>query len=278
MAEQHQSLANELKKEIDELKKDIDETKKEMRKKEKEKKDLEKEVRKLKTWISKKDSQCNRLEKIFENNKDSHANEMRQLTENNRRELEKVNNKIEKLKRKQKEDMRSTQLRNEDLEKEKASLQEENNNLSKLCKNVPNPLEKYYLCIGQLCSDLQANMYQYVLPADYSGEGWSYKFRDIKEGIEAIDDNEEKQQALERLDLLKKKINWEEIFEGAINMLQRERNQVAHPEILNAEVAQEAAQNLNKEGRLKGKIRYERVLKIIQTWKQSVKLLNQNNN
>jgi alanyl-tRNA synthetase len=127
------------------------------------------------------------------------------------------------------------------------ALEEEIERLKKEIKTFQ--LSEDQLCIAQLCTSLQKNMFEIVLEGYYdekSNKNTKYMEDDIKNQIK---DNAEQKRATERWELLKKEINWNPYWIRILGPLKTKRNEVAHP-TLTEESIQRAKCKMKEEGTL----------------------------
>ena len=107
------------------------------------------------------------------------------------------------------------------------------------------------LVLGELCTQIQAMMYQKVHPSLYDEENsyTVYKVKYIEEDINDIKDEQRKGEAKQRWDELKKKLKWEERRHvRAMKSLQMSKNVTAHPK-LNEELIVFSAEMMKKAGK-----------------------------
>ena len=115
------------------------------------------------------------------------------------------------------------------------------------------PSEVPSLVLGELCTRIQAMMYQKVHPNSYEeAKSYTYRVKHIEEDIEDIQDEQLKDEAKQRYDELKKKLKWEKRRHvRAMKSLQMSRNVTAHP-VLNEESIALSAEMMKKAGKLTG--------------------------
>ena len=133
---------------------------------------------------------------------------------------------------------------------------------------LPDKVENASLVLGELCCQVQAMMYQEVLPNYY--EYWkSYKVKHIEEDID--DDfygEQHKKEAKKRWVELKKKLNWNnKTHRRAMKSIQESRNVTAHPE-LNEELLDVSAKLMEQAGKLTDWHSPACVRELIEMWKQ----------
>ncbi|XP_031575315.1 uncharacterized protein LOC116308936 [Actinia tenebrosa] len=213
------------------------------------------------------DSRLDSLEKAVEQNKIDQEKEMKEFNEWLDNGILEVMGEFEKY----------FDEADYSFKKENATeMDEVNKRLNQDKPTLKNNVEINYCqsYIGRVCWILQAIMYHIVLPDQFS-EDWLYKVKDIEKDINDEDllDDQERQEALERWVDLKEKLCWEPSIEKTLKMLQKEGNYMANPEGLTVEEAERVAEELNKQGRLRGRTSYEKVKKIIKMWKISTTLL-----
>lgn len=126
--------------------------------------------------------------------------------------------------------------------------------------------EKASFYLAEMCSQIQAMMYQSVLPDSYD-EKSSHKIDHIEEDIEnEIKDTGPKQEAKRRWADLKKKLNWDQrLHLRMIKSLKCRRNKTAHP-LLNETVLWESLDLMKKHGVI-GERDAPRVEELIHMWK-----------
>lgn len=271
---------DQLEKEIIQLKKEIEELKKELKKKDARMDSLENTIEENK---KRQQKEMEELKKTTEENKKSHRKEMQELKDGYKadmREFEDRNAKtIQKLKESHEEklgELEHYSTAYQINEGENQDLREENRKLndnSKDCQKLMQDQHKLYL--GQLCFELETNLYRYVMPERCCAKGWFYKIKDIENDIDLLNDKE-KQEAQGRLGDLKKRIDWDELkkLTRGIAQIEYQRSQVAHPPDVDEEGALHAAEELDKKGQLKGQTSIKRVKKIIEIWATSKSLLD----
>ena len=115
------------------------------------------------------------------------------------------------------------------------------------------PTEVPSLVLGELCTRIQAMMYKKVHPNLYEeAKSYTYKVKHIEEDIEDIQDEQRKDEAKQRWDELKTKLNWEKRRHiRAMKSLQMSRNVAAHPD-LNEELIVISAEMMKNAGKLTG--------------------------
>ncbi|XP_031570679.1 uncharacterized protein LOC116305005 [Actinia tenebrosa] len=218
----------------------------------------------LSKTIAEKDSRVVSLEKLVEQDKNIQEIEMKEFNENHAKNMKKLD---EECEREINEADRNFKIKiTEIIEKNEGSKQvittptKENLNIS-YCQSY----------IRQVCLILQANMYHIVLP-DQFAEDLPYKVKDIEEDKDFLDEDE-RQKAWKRWESLKEKLCWDPPLKRTLKMLQKEGNSMNKPEVLTVEEAERVAEELNKQGRLRGRTSYKKVKKIIKMWKISTTLV-----
>ena len=132
-------------------------------------------------------------------------------------------------------------------------------------QSLPDPAENAFILLGQMCSRVQAMMYQRVLPDRYNKE-YLYKLKFIEEDI-AREQGDLKRQAIERWDELKRKLSWDDInHPRTLKEIQRKRNDVAHPNLLTKELLLNSAEMMQEAGKLSGRMSLTHVRQIIKIW------------
>ena len=131
---------------------------------------------------------------------------------------------------------------------------------------LADPVEKAYIVLSEMCSQLQAMMYQKVLPDSYDQEYTRYKVKSIEREIDRKHGDVQRQ-AIERWYNLKKELSWDEINHPCtLKEIQSERNIVAHPGVLTKDSLLQS-ENVMQEAREKcGRMRLTHVREIIEMW------------
>ena len=122
------------------------------------------------------------------------------------------------------------------------------------------------LHLAEMCSQIQAMMYQSVLRDSYDDKNW-HQIEHIEEDIEkAIKDTELKEEAKRRWADLKKKLNWDQKSHlRTIKSLKWRRNRTAHPP-LNETVLTESLDVMKTNGEI-GPRNVPSVEELIHMWK-----------
>ena len=178
-------------------------------------------------------------------------------------EIKTLKDKIDKLESEKK----ALEVELEAVRKEVVELKEANKSLSKKMEGMSKKIETLEdamqrktsteapsLVLGELCTQIQAMMYQKVHPSLYDEETsyTVYKVKHIEEieieieDMNDIKDEQRKGEAKQRWDELKKKLKW---VVRAMKSLQMSRNVTAHPK-LNEELIVFSAEMMKKEGKL----------------------------
>ena len=132
-------------------------------------------------------------------------------------------------------------------------------------QSLPDPAENAFILLGQMCSRVQAMMYQRVLPHLYNEE-YLYKLEFLEEDI-GRQQGDLKRQAIERWDELKRKLSWDDIdHPRTLKEIQSKRNDVAHPNLLTKELLYNSAEMMEEAGKLSGRMTLTRVRQIIKIW------------
>ena len=132
-------------------------------------------------------------------------------------------------------------------------------------QSLPDPVENAFILLGQMCSRVQAMMYQRVLPHLYNEE-YLYKLEFLEEDI-GRQQGDLKRQAIERWDELKRKLSWDDIdHPRTLKEIQSKRNDVAHPNLLTKELLYNSAEMMQEAGKLSGRMTLTRVRQIIKIW------------
>ena len=132
-------------------------------------------------------------------------------------------------------------------------------------QSLPDPAENAFILLGQMCSRVQAMMYQRVLPHLYNEE-YLYKLKFLEQDI-GRQQGDLKRQAIERWDELKRKLSWDDInHPRTLKEIQRKRNDVAHPNLLTKELLLNSAEMMQEAGKLSGRMSLTHVRQIIKIW------------
>ena len=132
-------------------------------------------------------------------------------------------------------------------------------------QSLPDPAENAFILLGQMCSRVQAMMYQRVLPHLYNEE-YLYKLKFLEQDI-GRQQGDLKRQAIERWDELKRKLSWDDIdHPRTLKEIQSKRNDVAHPNLLTKELLYNSAEMMQEAGKLSGRMTLTRVRQIIKIW------------
>ena len=132
-------------------------------------------------------------------------------------------------------------------------------------QSLPDPVENAFILLGQMCSRVQAMMYQRVLPHLYNEE-YLYKLKFLEQDI-GRQQGDLKRQAIERWDELKRKLSWDDIdHPRTLKEIQSKRNDVAHPNLLTKELLYNSAEMMQEAGKLSGRMTLTRVRQIIKIW------------
>ena len=122
------------------------------------------------------------------------------------------------------------------------------------------------LYLGELCYQIQSQMYKAVLPKHFTPIR-SYKVKSLRKDLQKLPkDEKEKQEAEQKWESLKTKLNWKDEYEDAMKSLQESRNREAHPP-LTEEILQKAVEELEKRKALKGYLSVEFIESLIDMWK-----------
>lgn len=132
-------------------------------------------------------------------------------------------------------------------------------------QSLPDPAENAFILLGQMCSRVQAMIYQRVLPHLYNEE-YLYKLKFLEQDI-GRQQGDLKRQAIERWDELKRKLSWDDIdHPRTLKEIQSKRNDVAHPNLLTKELLYNSAEMMQEAGKLSGRMTLTRVRQIIKIW------------
>ena len=240
---------------------EISKLKSRINKLESEKKTLEDKLRNVEGKLDRVEREVERLEEA----NTVHEEENAKLKENFEvlaEEMKSVEGKLEK-----------TRNENQVLKKEVKELKDSHQKLLPLASGRPMlsapqmaPGVQASLYLGELSRQLQGKMYAYVLPQSFSPIG-NYKVKTIRRDVERLPKTaEEKEKARKRWEELQNKLNWSEMYEDAIKLLQENRNVDAHP-IISAKLLHEAVEMMDARGSLKGRLSRECVDVLIKMWK-----------
>ncbi|CAH3152257.1 unnamed protein product, partial [Porites lobata] len=135
-------------------------------------------------------------------------------------------------------------------------------------------IKKASFYLGEMCSRIQAMMYQSVLPRKYHHKK-NYLVKYLEEDIAKIKDDEEKNEAERKWAELKKKPKWEDklhkrtmtgLCEPWMKELKSRRNTTAHP-TLSQKVLSESMAVMKKHDELHGWTEEQIVEDLIEMWK-----------
>ena len=127
-------------------------------------------------------------------------------------------------------------------------------------------IEKASIYLGEMCSRIQAMMYQNVLPSKYNHTK-NYLVKYLEEDIAKIKDAGEKNEAERKWAELKKKLKWEDtLHKRTIKQLKSRRNKTAHP-TLTEKVLLESLAVTKKHGQLNGWTEEQIVEDLFEMWK-----------
>ena len=227
-----------------------------------EKKGLEDKLRNVEGKLERVEKEVQELEKANV----AHEEENASLKEH----LEIISGEVESVK----QDLENSRRENHNLKKEVKDLQDTHQKLfpfgvkeGRPMLAPPQPDLQASLRLGELSRQLQAMMYAYVLPQLYTPIAY-YKVKTIRRDMERLPKTEEeKETARKKWDELQKKLNWNDMYEETLKLLQDHRNVEAHPKI-SAKSLQEAVDTMEAKGNLKGWISKESIDVLIVMWKQ----------
>lgn len=228
-----------------------------------EKKGLEDKLRNVEGKLERVEKEVGELEKANV----AHEEENASLKEH----LEIISGEVESVK----QDLENSRRENHILKKEVKDLQDTHQKLFSFGVKEGRPMLappqqpdlQASLRLGELSRQLQAKMYAYVLPQLYTPIA-NYKVKTIRRDLERLPKTEEeKETARQKWAELQKKLNWNDMYEEALKLLQDHRNVDAHPKI-SAKSLQEAADTMEAKGNLKGWISRECIDVLIVMWKQ----------
>lgn len=127
-------------------------------------------------------------------------------------------------------------------------------------------IKKASFYLGEMCSRIQAMMYQSVLPSKYNHKK-NYLVKYLEEDIAKIKDAEEKNEAEHKWAELKKKLKWEDtLHKRTMKELKSRRNTTAHP-TLSQKVLSESLAVMKKHDELNGWTEEQIVEDLIEMWK-----------
>lgn len=234
-----------------------------------EKKGLEDKLRNVEGKLDRVEREVEELDKA----KQAHEEENVSLREH----LAVINGEMESVK----EDLALTRNENQTLKREVKDLQDTHQKLFPLLPALgakegrqmlaaPPPLSpdlQASLRLGELSRQLQAKMYAYVFPQSYTPIA-NYKVKTIRRDVEKLPKTEEeKEKASHRWVELQNKLNWNETYEEAVKLLQKNRNVDAHPKIT-GKLLHEAVNVMDAKGNLRGWLSRECVDVLITMWEQ----------
>ena len=232
-------------------------------------KDSDKKTNELKDTFRELQNKLKSLELLAET-----SNKESEDAKEERKKIEEDNNELRlALKKQSKQIERMTEERvqkEEEDNKWKKQIEEQMKELESDGRRgglpLADPVEKAYIVLGQMCSQVQTMMYQKVLPDMFNKEYTRYKVKSIEEGI-GKKKGDVQRQAIERWDNLKKELSWDEInHPSTLKEIQSERNIVAHPGVLTKESLLQS-ENVMQEAREKcGRMRLTHVREIIEMW------------
>lgn len=235
---------------------------------EREKKNLEEELASIKRKVTSLESDLDGLSASKE-----------KQDEQNQETLARLNKADANLAR-MKEDLADTKHENTKLRKEIKGIKElQQKGSYPLSRQIQYPHELHQLQgaemiskeiavlhLGELCYQIQANMYKRVLPNHYTPIR-SYKVKYLLKDINKLPkDEEEKQEATQKWEELKEKLKWKDDYEDAMKSLQESRNREAHPQITE-ESLKSALELLEQQRALKGYISVDSIQALIKMWK-----------
>lgn len=266
-------LNDQKERELEETKKEIEELKKKKDQFDKEIIILKNDIEELKKELKSKDARMDSLENTIKENEKSHRKEMEEMKDIYKTDMRELECRDAKRRQEIEECLEAFKW-NDDENQELKAENKELKSMLKDNKKIIHDRDKLY--IGQLCMELPTNLYRYVMPEHCCAKDIYYKIKDIENDVDNEDllNDEERQEAGKRFEILKKKLDWKKLknLKGAIRLLQDTRNQVAHPPV-NDKEAMHAARRLNEKGKLKGKTSFERVTQIIRMYSVSKSLL-----
>lgn len=127
-------------------------------------------------------------------------------------------------------------------------------------------IKKASFYLGEMCSRIQAMMYQSVLPRKQNHKK-NYLVKYLEEDIAKIKDAEEKNEAERKWAELKKKLKWEDtLHKRTMKELKSRRNTTAHP-TLSQKVLSESMAVMKKHDEFNGWTEEQIVEDLIEMWK-----------
>lgn len=131
-------------------------------------------------------------------------------------------------------------------------------------KKYPDSVDDARIVLGEMCSRMQSMMYQKVFPDEHRKQ-FSYTVKYIKKDIKSKK-GDDKDQAQERWDALKKELQWNDTKHFRIlKDIKEKRNYKAHPD-LTKELLLESAKVMQKAGELCGRMSLSNIHEIINMW------------
>ena len=249
-----------MKRELKDLKDQNDERAKEIKSKDKEIIALKDKIRGLENALKSLELFTEALKKEWED-----AREASKKSEKDRKEMkltiEKLSKNIQRMTKerdqKEKDDLKWRKEFQESMQRVQS--------YGRGSQSLPDPAENAFILLGQMCSRVQAMMYQRVLPHLYNEE-YLYKLKFLEQDIER-QQGDLKRQAIERWDELKRKLSWDDIdHPRTLKEIQSKRNDVAHPNLLTKELLYNSAEMMQEAGKLSGRMTLTRVRQIIKIW------------
>ena len=129
--------------------------------------------------------------------------------------------------------------------------------------------------LAEFCRQLQNKLYERVLP-DFYSPITNYRVRDIETDInDFVDDEQEKQRLLEDWTRLRESLGWDDKLVRTMQLLQqssRSRSLLADRcgSDLNVEIVKTLALELHEKGLLKGHVKLENFVRLLEMWKKLV--------
>ena len=174
---------------------------------------------------------------------------------------------MKKLEMKLQRMMERGKQKEEEYKRWQKEFQENMQPLQSYGRNIPSPdsLDSACILLAQMCSRVQAMMYQKVHPDGYD-EDCSYKVKFIKEDI-ALKEGEDQHQASKRWEELKTKLGWINTkHPRTLKEIQNKRNETAHPEKLTKDKLLKSAKVMQDAKKLHGWMSFNHVHEIIRIW------------
>ena len=174
---------------------------------------------------------------------------------------------VERLSKKIQRMTEEDKQKEEEYKKWKKEFQENMQPLQSYGRSLSSPdsLDSACILLGQMCSRVQAMMYQKVHPDGYD-EDCSYKVKFIEEEI-GSKKGEDHRQASKRWEELKTKLSWNNAkHPRTMKEIQNKRNETAHSEKLTKDKLLKSAKVMQDAKKLHGWMSFNHVHEIIRIW------------